>query len=61
MKIVVIVRQTPDTEAKIAANSSGNGIDETGLKWILNPFDEFAVEEAVKIKERNAKIVVRTV
>ena len=34
MKIVVIVRQTPDTEAKIAANSSGYGIDETGLKWI---------------------------
>ena len=58
MKIVVIVRQTPDTEAKIAANSSGNGIDETGLKWILNPFDEFAVEEAVKIKESTGAEVV---
>ncbi len=58
MKIVVIVRQTPDTEAKIAANSSGNGIDENGLKWILNPFDEFAVEEAVKIKESNGAEVI---
>lgn len=58
MKILVIVRQTPDTEAKIAANSSGNGIDENGLKWILNPFDEFAVEEAVKIKESSGAEVV---
>ena len=51
MKIVVLVRQTPDTEAQITANSSGNGIDESSIKWILNPFDEFAVEEAVQIKE----------
>tara|TARA_B110000438_G_scaffold237676_1_gene235172 strand:+ start:487 stop:1323 length:837 start_codon:yes stop_codon:yes gene_type:complete len=58
MKIVVIVRQTPDTEAKINANSSGNGIDENELKWILNPFDEFAVEEAVKIKEETGAEVV---
>ena len=53
MKILVIVRQTPDTEAKITSNSAGNGIESNELKWILNPFDEFAVEEAVKIKEDN--------
>ena len=62
MKILVIVRQTPDTEAKIQTNSAGNGIQTDDIKWILNPFDEFAVEEAVQIKEKsNAEVVVLTV
>ena len=62
MKIVVIVRQTPDTEAKIQANASGNGIETSDIKWILNPFDEFAVEEAVQIKEKTgAEVVILTV
>jgi|TARA_Y100000817_G_scaffold75791_2_gene58300 electron transfer flavoprotein beta subunit len=62
LKIVVIVRQTPDTEAKIQANASGNGIETSDIKWILNPFDEFAVEEAVQIKEATgAELIVLTV
>ena len=52
MKIVVIVRQTPDTEAKIKVASSGNSIDIEGIKWIVSPYDEFAIEEAIKIKEK---------
>ncbi len=62
MKILVIVRQTPDTEAKIQANASGNGIETSDMKWILNPFDEFAVEEAVQIKEAlGSELVILTV
>ena len=62
LKILVIVRQTPDTEAKIQTNSSGDGIQTDDIKWILNPFDEFAVEEAVQIKEKTgAEVVVLTV
>ena len=62
MKILVIVRQTPDTEAKIQANANNNGIETSSIKWILNPFDEFAVEEAVKIKESSdAEVVMLTV
>ena len=62
LKIVVIVRQTPDTEAKIQANASGNGIETSDIKWILNPYDEFAVEEAVQIKEATgAELIVLTV
>ena len=62
LKIVVIVRQTPDTEAKIQANASGNGIETSDIKWILNHFDEFAVEEAVQIKEATgAELIVLTV
>ncbi|MGQ0793784.1 MAG: electron transfer flavoprotein subunit beta/FixA family protein [Deltaproteobacteria bacterium] len=52
MKIVVIVRQTPDTEAKIKVASSGDKIDSEGIKWIVNPYDEFAIEEGIRIKEK---------
>jgi electron transfer flavoprotein beta subunit len=52
LKIIVIVRQTPDTEAKIKVAPSGNYIDTEGIKWIVNPYDEFAIEEAIRIKEK---------
>lgn len=48
MKIAVIVKQVPDTETK--AKLGANGLDSAGVKFILNPYDEFAVEEAIKIK-----------
>lgn len=55
MRIVVIVRQTPDTEAKIKVAPSGDTIDTEGIKWIVNPYDEFAIEEAIRIKEKLGK------
>lgn len=51
MNIVVIIRQTPDTEAKIKIGSDLNKIDPSGITWIINPYDEFAIEKALKIKE----------
>ena len=51
MKIVVFITQTQDTEATIKVGSSGDSIDTEGMKWIMNPYDEFAVEEAIKTKE----------
>jgi electron transfer flavoprotein beta subunit len=48
MQIYVCVKQVPDTETKIKLGASG--IDFTGVKWIMNPYDEFAVEEALKLK-----------
>ena len=51
MKIVVFITQTQDTEAMIKVGSSGDSIDAEGMKWIMNPYDEFAVEEAIKTKE----------
>ncbi|MFN3455224.1 MAG: electron transfer flavoprotein subunit beta/FixA family protein [Pseudobdellovibrio sp.] len=53
MKIFVCIKQVPDTETKIKVAADQNGIDTTGIKWVLNPYDEFAVEEAVKFKEKN--------
>lgn len=54
MNIYVCVKQVPDTETKIKLASDGNGIDTAGIKWIMSPYDEFAVEEALRLKEKNA-------
>ena len=52
MDIIVLVRQTPDTETKIKLGSNLNKIDTSGITWIINPYDEFAIEKALKIKEQ---------
>jgi electron transfer flavoprotein beta subunit len=52
LKIVVFVSQTLDTEARVAVSSSGDSVDTEDVKWILNPYDEFAVEEAIQTKEK---------
>lgn len=49
MKIAVLIRQVPDTETKIAIKGDKNGVEENGVKWIMSPYDENAVEEAIKI------------
>ncbi len=51
MRIFVCVKQVPDTETKIKLKSDNSGIDETGVKWVMNPYDEIAVEQALKMKE----------
>jgi electron transfer flavoprotein beta subunit len=53
MKIVVCVSLVPDSTTKIKIGSTGKSIDETGVTFIINPYDEFAVEEAVQLKEKN--------
>ncbi|MEG1930498.1 MAG: electron transfer flavoprotein subunit beta/FixA family protein [Anaerovorax sp.] len=51
MNIVVCLKQTFDTEAKIALNSNKQ-IETQGVNLVINPYDEFAVEEALKLKEK---------
>jgi electron transfer flavoprotein beta subunit len=58
MKIVVCVKQVPDTEARIRIESSGSSIAESDITWIVSPFDEFAIEEALRIKEAKGGEVV---
>jgi electron transfer flavoprotein beta subunit len=53
MKVFVCVKQVPDTETKIKLLPDQSGIDTNGIKWVMNPYDEFAVEEALKFKEAN--------
>lgn len=52
MKIAVCISQVPDTTTKIKVGSDGKTIDPKDVTFIINPFDEFAVEEALKLKEK---------
>lgn len=59
MKIAVCVSHVPDTAAKINITGNGKGIDQTGVTYVVNPYDEFAIEEALKTKEKlNGETVV---
>jgi electron transfer flavoprotein beta subunit len=63
MNSIVCVKQVPDTESIIRINSEGRGIVDEGLKYIANPYDEYAVEEALRLRERfkEGKVTVITV
>lgn len=52
MKMAVCIKQVPATESKIKPSSDGKEIDRAGLSYVVNPYDEFGVEEALRIKER---------
>jgi len=52
MKIVVCVSHVPDTATRIKVGGDGKSIDPAGVTYIINPYDEYAVEEALKIKEK---------
>jgi electron transfer flavoprotein beta subunit len=51
VKVGVCVKVVPDTDTRIKIAGSGAGIDESGVKWIVSPYDAFAVEEGVATKE----------
>lgn len=51
MKSIVCVKRVPDTEARIRIAGDGKSIDAAGVKYVLNPYDEFAVEAALKHRE----------
>lgn len=52
MKIGVLIKQVPDTETRIRLASDAKAIDESSVKWVVNPYDEYAVEEALRLKEK---------
>ncbi|HPC04943.1 MAG TPA: electron transfer flavoprotein subunit beta/FixA family protein [Syntrophales bacterium] len=52
MNLIACVKQVPDTEAQIKVKADGSGIEEAGIKWVMNPYDEFGVEEALRLKEK---------
>jgi electron transfer flavoprotein beta subunit len=55
MKIVVAVKQVPDTATQVKIGANPKAIDTTGITWIVSPYDEFAVEEALRIKEKRGQ------
>lgn len=52
MKIAVCISHVPDTATKVKVGSDGKTIDPTGVTYVLNPYDEYAIEEALKTKEK---------
>ena len=53
MKIVVCIKRVPDTEARIRVASDRQSIDAAGVKYVISPYDEFALETALRLKEGN--------
>lgn len=51
MKILVCVKHVPDTETKVKVGGDGKSIDEAGVKFVISPYDEYALEEALRLKE----------
>jgi len=52
MKIAVCIKRVPDSETRVKIAADGKTIDEAGVKFVMNPYDEFAVEEALRRKEK---------
>jgi electron transfer flavoprotein beta subunit len=52
MKIAVCVKHVPATDTKIQIEPSGRDIVRAGINWVISPYDEFAIEEAVRLKEK---------
>jgi len=57
VNIVVCLKQVPDTETQIKIAPGGKSIVTDDVKWVMNPYDEFGVEEALRIKEKTGGTV----
>lgn len=58
MNVYVCVKQVPDTETKIKLQNDHTCIDTAQIKWIPSPYDEFAIEEAIRIKEKKPETTI---
>jgi len=58
MKLIACVNHVPDTAAKINVGRDGKSVDTTGVNFIINPYDEFAVEACLRLKEKNGGEVI---
>ncbi len=62
MNILVFVKRVPDTESKIKIDQGKNAVVEEGLNFVLSPYDEYAMEEALRLREsKGGKVVAVTV
>jgi electron transfer flavoprotein beta subunit len=62
MKIAVCVSNVPDTATRIKIGQDGKAIDPAGVTFVINPYDEYAIEEALKTKEKlgESEVVIIT-
>lgn len=57
MKILVCISSVPDTTSKINFTADKSAFDKTGIQWVINPWDEFALTKAVKLQETQGATV----
>ena len=58
MKLLVCIKQVPASESKIKVGKEGTEIDPSDLTYVVNPYDEFGVEEAIRIKEKLGSVEI---
>ncbi|HSH44394.1 MAG TPA: electron transfer flavoprotein subunit beta/FixA family protein [Longimicrobiales bacterium] len=56
MKTAICIKRVPDTEARIRISGDGKSIDDGGVKFIVSPYDEFAVEAALRLKDADGEV-----
>ena len=56
MRLLVVVRQVPDSRATLTVLPDGSGLDTSGVKLVCDPFDEFGVEQAVQLREKRSDV-----
>jgi len=61
MNILVCISRVPDTASRIFVGTDGKTIDTQGIKFVVNPYDEFALEEALRLREKNGGTVTAVV
>jgi len=61
MKLLVCIKQVPDLESRFKPNAEGTWYNETDLAWRMNVYDEYAVEQAVQLREQLGEIAELTV
>jgi electron transfer flavoprotein beta subunit len=52
VKVGVCVKTTPDTDTRIKITPAADGIDPAGIKWIISPYDSFALEQGAQLREK---------
>ncbi|AOY56895.1 MULTISPECIES: electron transfer flavoprotein subunit beta/FixA family protein [Desulfococcus] len=57
MEIIVLLKQVPATETSVNIAADGKRINPDGVKWVMNPYDEFAVEEALQLRQKHGGTV----
>lgn len=61
MKILVLIKQVPDSTTAVKIRGDGKDIERAGVKMVVNPFDEFAIELAVQLRENRSDVESITV
>ena len=52
MNIIVCMKQVPDSETRVKTTPDGKSLDLSAVNFVINPHDEFAIEEAIRLKEK---------